>query len=240
MSRARTSRPARHERARPGATPPGAGSVLALGFALLLPAGTAAQAIEGVALGPTGAPLDGVPVVLHRIGTTGGAMAGTDTTGSAGEFRFVLEAQDSAVYFAAVRYEGSLYIGPAIQAGADPLTEYVLQVSPEAEVGAVGSALSGGGMGGMPQQPAAARPSRATGGSSDVGALWLVSLLALAAAGVFVYTAPRYRERQSREALVEVAGIENRLADESQLSADERARLEERRDRLKEQLAPPA
>lgn len=220
---------------RPG---PGHGA-LALAIALCLGAdvGTAAaQEILGVAIGPDGEPLAEVPVVLHRVGMGGGALAGTDTTGADGAFQFPLEAGDSALYFAAVRYEGNLYIGPVTGAGGAAVSEYVLQVSPSSEVGAVGAALGDPG----PPPPAAARPGRSTPASgSDAGALWLMGLLALTAAGVFVYTAPRYRRRRTRDAVLEVAGIENRLADPSEtLSPDEREELRERRDRLKEQLAP--
>jgi hypothetical protein len=174
-------------------------------------------------------------VVLHRVGMAGGALAGTDTTDAEGAFRFPLEAPDSALYFAAVRYGESLYIGPVTGAGGAGISEYVLQVSPGSEVGAVGAALGNPG-----PPPAAARPAQAARQSgSDAGALWLVGLLALTAAAVFVYTAPRYRRRRTRDAVIEVAGIENRLADPSgALSPEDRERLQERRDRLKEQLAP--
>lgn len=189
-----------------------------------------------MALGPDGAPLVDVPVVLHRVGMGGGALAGTDTTDLNGAFEFALEAQDSSVYFAAVRYQGQLYVGPAAQGGGEPVTGYVLQVGPSSEVGAVGAAL-GGAMG---PPPAAARPSQATRRTgSDAGALWLVSLLALSAAGVFVYTAPKYRRRRTRDAVIEIARIENRLAGEGEeLEPGERDRLAARRDQLKEQLAP--
>jgi hypothetical protein len=61
----------------------------------------------------------------------------------------------------------------------------------------------------------------------------------VAAAAVFVFTAPRYRRRRTRDALMEVAGIENRLARAAdELSDEERERLQTRHDRLKEQLAP--
>lgn len=202
---------------------------LAVAIALAGPGGLAAQELAGVALGPGGEPLTDVPVVLHRVGTAGGALAGTDTTGAAGEFRFRLPA-DSSIYFAALRYEGSLYIGPAVRAGDEPQTEYVLQVAPGAEVGAVGTALSNAAA----PAPATARPAPA---STDAGAIALVTVLALTAAAVFLYTAPRYRRRRTREALVEVAGIENEL-EAAELGPDERERLEARRDRLKEQLAP--
>ncbi|MDX1674649.1 MAG: hypothetical protein R3314_07645 [Longimicrobiales bacterium] len=194
----------------------------------------AAQQLTGAAVGPDGEPLADVTVVLHRVGAQGGAIAGTDTTDANGIFGFQLP-PDSAVYFAALRYRDGLYIGPAAQAGDDPVTGYVLQVSPETEIGALGSQLTGptGPAGG---QAVPSRVTRQTG--NDAGALWLVSILALTAAAIFVFTAPRYRERRTRDAVIEIAGIENRLAEVDAVDADERARLEDQRDRLKEQLAP--
>lgn len=201
------------------------------------PAG--AQELEGVALGPDGEPLVGVAVLLHRVDAAGGAMVGTDTTGANGEFSFAVAAGDSAVYFAALRYEGELYVGPAAQPAGGPVAGYVLQVGPESEIGAMASSLGGGG---LPSGPAQTGPTvGGSAGSSDAGALWLVALLALAAAAAFVLTAPRYRRRRTRDALIEVAKIENRLADTSvTLAPEERARLEARHDQLKEQLAPGA
>ncbi|NIQ56401.1 MAG: hypothetical protein GWN85_23900, partial [Gemmatimonadetes bacterium] len=58
-----------------------------------------AQELAGVALGPDGEPLAGVPVVLHRVGGGSGAFVATDTTTEEGGFQFALAA-DSAVYFA--------------------------------------------------------------------------------------------------------------------------------------------
>ena len=208
---------------------------LALGIILAFAGPGAAQEVAGVALGPDGDPLAGVTVVLHGVGAGGGAMAGVDTTGPAGEFRFDLPARDSAVYFAALRYEGGLYVGPAIQAGGAPVTGYVRPGSPSSEAAAVGAALTSP----RTPPPTAARPGPAAPGSTDAGAIALVAVLALAAAGVFLFTAPRYRERRTRDAVLEVARIENRLAGPPHdLPDGDRRRLEERRDRLKEQLAP--
>lgn len=211
------------------------GGSVAWALALLVVAGPlTAQEVTGVALDPDGQPMVDAPVVLHRVGGGGGAMAGVDTTGPEGAFRFTMAAGDSAVYFAAVRYEGRLYVGPAIQAGPEAVTGYVLQVGPASDIGAVGAALSGAA---APPRTAA-RPATARGGG-DTGALWLVSLLALTAAAAFVLTAPRYRQRRTRDAVIEVARIENRLAGPAdELSPEDRQRLKERRDRLKEQLAP--
>lgn len=190
----------------------------------------AGQRIVGMAVGPDGEALAGVPVVLHRVGGGTGALVATDTSGPDGTFRFQIATPDSAIYFAAVRYEGQLYVGPAIEAGADSVTGYVLRVEPGSEAGAVGSALS--------RAAPRARPAAQTRASpdSDFGAFLLVGLLALAAAVMFMVAAPRYRERRTREALIELAGIENRLDDAG--PDDDTEDLRSRRDSLREQLAP--
>jgi hypothetical protein len=208
-------------------------------LAVLLAAGlgstgipAAGQALDGVALGPDGSALDGVPVVLHRVGGGGGAFVATETTDPEGRFRFLLESADSAVYFAALRYEGRMYIGPAVQGGgAEPITDYLLRVEPGAEAGAVASALSGN----APTPPAALPAGRGAADSSDTGALLLVGLLALTAAAIFLLAAPRYRRQRTRDALIELAELENRLAGDD---VEDRARLEAERDRQRERLAP--
>jgi hypothetical protein len=187
------------------------------------------QQVAGLAVGPDGQGLVGIPVVLHRVGGGTGALVATDTSGPDGTFHFEIATPDSAVYFAAVRYEGRLYVGPAIQAGADPVTGYILRVEPRSEAGAVGAALSRGA---APARPAA--QTRDAG--SDLGAFLLVGLLALAAATAFIVAAPRYRERRTRETLVELAGIENRLDDPD--GEPDREALQSRRDSLRERLAP--
>jgi hypothetical protein len=190
------------------------------------------QELTGVALGPDGQPLERTPVALHRVGQGAGAFIATDTTDADGAFGFELEA-DSAVYFAAARFEGRMYIGPAVQAGTAVVRDYVLQIDPANEAGAVASAI---GPRQPPARPATPPGQGAPGGSSDEGALLLVGLLALGAAGAFFFAAPRYRQRQTRDSLIELAAVENALADGP--DADERPRLEADRDRLRDRLAP--
>lgn len=204
--------------------------------AWLVPLRGAAQDLTGVALGPDDAPLAATPVVLHTVGGGGGAFVATDTTDAEGRFRFALEPTAAGVYFAALRYEDGLYIGPAIEAGAEPVTDYVLRVEPGSEAGAVASALTRPG-----PMTAKARPMDRTAGGgsgSDLGAILLVSLLALAGAAAFVVAAPRYRRRRTREALIQLATAENALGETpaGTVPAD-RARLEDTRDRLRKQLA---
>jgi hypothetical protein len=207
------------------------GGLLALAGALA-PASAAAQELTGIAVGPDGEALVDQTVVLHRVGGGGDALIGTDTTNADGAFRFVLEPADSGVYFAAMRYEGRIYIGPAAQAGGDPVTGYILRVSASAEAGAVASALSGRAPTPAPAQPAARRSD----GGSETGAFLLVGLLALAAVGIFVVAAPRYRHRRTLDGVIELASVENALEDA--VDEDERQRLRTTRDRLREQLAP--
>lgn len=220
----------------------GAAAGAALGALLVLaltttPAPVSAQELTGIALGPEGAPLTDTPVVLHSVGGGSGAFVATDTTGADGGFRFALEPADSAIYFAAVRYEDRLYIGPAVPAGGEPVSGYVLRVEPGSEAGAVASALSGQRSGAPPVGPAGRTgPVGAVPGSSDAGAFVLLGLLTLGGVGVFVFAAPRYRHRRTRDAVVQLATVENALADRE--SPDDRARLEAIRDRLRKQLAP--
>lgn len=194
--------------------------------------GAGAQELTGVALGPDGEPLTDHVVVLHRVGGGGGAFVATDTTGARGEFSFPLPAEDPALYFAALRYDGRMYIGPAAEGGGEPVAGYVLSVDPGSEAGAVASALSS-----QSARPTPARASAQVGApaSSDAGAFLLVGLLALTAAGIFIVAAPRYRRQRTRDALIELARIENALAAPD---VQERARLEADRDRHREWLAP--
>lgn len=203
-------------------------TVLSVGIA---PGIAGAQELSGVALGPEGEPLTDVPVVLHRVGGGGGAFVATDTTTPEGRFRFALDQGDVAIYFVALRYDNRMYIGPAVEGGGDPVTDYVLRVEPGSEAGAVASALSGQGA----TRPSTPPPGRTGPKSSDTGAFILVGLLALAAVAAFIIAAPRYRQRRMRQSVIELATVENALADPS---VEDRERLLATRDRLRKQLAP--
>lgn len=218
---------------------PGVALILAALALLATAGGTRAQQVDGVALGPDGTPLPGVVVALHRVGGMGGSSVASVTTDDDGRFRFLIEVADSAVYFAAMRHDDRMYIGPAITGGGADVEGYELRADPASEAGAVAGALSGtgtgGSMGGAFGGMGAPPPSSAQGGS-DAGAYWLLALLALGAAAVFLTTAPGYRRRRTRDALVELATVENRLAGDA--AGEERQELEERRARLRGRLAP--
>ena len=210
---------------------------LALAAVLGLVTGAGAQQIEGVALGPEGEPLSDLPVALHRLGGGMGASVGTATTDPAGRFSFTIEAADSAMYFAIIRHEGSMYIGPPIRGGVEGVIDYEVRAVPEAEAGAVAGALSASTPpGSMAGAPAAGPAGGLGGGASDTGALLLAGMLALAAAAAFLATAPGYRRRRTRTALVELATLENQL--EAGVGDDQRGSLEQRRTALRSRLAP--
>jgi hypothetical protein len=217
----------------------GVSTTLALAvLAFVVPAGVQAQEVDGVAVGPLGEPLPGVVVALHRIGDMdAGAHVASITTDQEGRFHFDVATADSALYFAAMRYDERLYIGPPARAGVERVTGYVLAADPSAEAGAVATALSAtpGALTGA-AAPAARTGAPGTGGGD--GALWFAALLALAAAAIFMTTAPRYRRRRTRETLVELATLENELASGPAPAA--RPGLERRRDQLRERLAPPS
>lgn len=197
-----------------------------------------AQQMDGRALGPDGAPLEGVPVALHRVGGMGGASVATAVTDADGRFRFDIRMADSAVYFAAMRYDDRMYIGPPVRGGSERVADYVIRADPSAEAGRVASALAGTGppAGTMPSTGQGAAGGPGDTGTGDAGALALVALLGVAAAAVFLTTAPRYRRRQTRETLIELAVLENRLA-APEFEGD-RAEAERRRDRIRDRLAP--
>lgn len=199
-------------------------------------AGTA-QEIAGMAVDAEGRPLPEVPVALHRVGGGGGATVATGATDADGRFRFAVESEDSAVYFVAMRHGEQMYMGPPARAGAERVIDYVVRADESSEVGAVTSALTGGGA--RPLTPASGRPGAVPSGGEAGGgavAVGLVAVLALAVAAVFVTTAPGYRRRQRRGLLIELARIENRLAAaDPSAAAEEDRRL---RAALRERLAP--
>lgn len=71
-----------------------------------------------------GGPIPDLMVVLHGVGSAGGAPVARTTSDLAGRFTLVLpdSADPAAIYFAAVRYANGLYVGPMfrIPPGAEP------------------------------------------------------------------------------------------------------------------------
>ncbi len=201
------------------------------------PHASRAQEIQGVAVDARGEALPGVTVALHRVDeAAGGSNVAATTTDDHGRFQFQVEPPDSALYFAAMRHDGRMYIGSLALPGIERVTGYVLSADPSAEAGAVASALSRVGAAAAPDQ----RTGTAGQGAAQLTgqAAALVALLALTAGLLLVFTVPRYRRRRTREALIELASLENRLASEA--DQEDRGELVLRRDQLRDRLAPPA
>ncbi len=205
---------------------------VATAFGLLVAAASVqAQApLEGQVLGPDG-PLPDVPVALHRVTPEGGANIDEATSDADGRFSFTIEfAGDSAVYFAALRFGGELYVGPPIR-GAVPPAPYVIRVGEGAGV-----------MQSRPMaRPQAGRGSAAPAGSQGNGTVLVVFLLigagVVAGVGYAVWQTLGTGPSRRRRLLVELAGVEESL-DSDPLSDAERTELEHHRASLRHRLAP--
>jgi hypothetical protein len=198
------------------------------------------QEVRGVAVDADGRPLPGVVVALHRVEDMGGDNVASVTTDAEGRFHFQVETPDEALYFAAMRHQGRMYIGPPVLAGAERVTGYVLAADPDAEAGAVASMMAEGGagargFGAQPATPPRGGTGAGGGGGADAGLLF-VGILALVSAGIFMVTAPRYRRRRTRDALFELATVEEALAADP--DAADRPELLRRRAELRGRLAP--
>jgi hypothetical protein len=162
-------------------------------------------AVGGLAVDTAGRPVTGIDVVLHRYSmATGGALLGSVTTDSTG--RFVLRATEaldtSAIYFAAARVEGELYIGPFVRAPGDDAYEIVIGGEPFALGDPSGVPLT--------DDATVATPPRARNWSAPL--LPAAALLALA--GWMLVHANRPLRR--RRLLVRLATIDEELAEVGQ------------------------
>jgi hypothetical protein len=176
-------------------------------FALLFMAGAAnlgAQnasiALRGQAVNPQGQPLAGVLVVMHRVGAAGGAQLARDTTDATGAFS--LTATDpvdtAAVYVAAARSDGQLYIGPFVRAPGD--NAYRLEIGGQ-PVALDAPITPGAGAAPLTPAPAARSPWR-------FALVPGVALLALAAFMAFRSSRPSTRRRL----LIRLAAVDEDLA----------------------------
>jgi hypothetical protein len=86
--------------------------------------------LRGVTIGPDGTPAPGVPIALHRVTDTGGALVRDVITDEEGRFTISAGADEpeDALYFVAARYEGGLFIGPTFRPPFPDDSEYVVQV----------------------------------------------------------------------------------------------------------------
>lgn len=217
-------------------------SLTLLGVAVsLISAEARAQAprLEGVVVDETGAPVEGAPVLLHRLSDVGGGAVGTDTTAVDGSFAFPLEDAGEAVHFAAVRDPaGTLFVGPIFN-GTEAPEEYRIVVREGAPAGAVimadGSVLPPVGGGGVPATPAAP-PAATPDPPSAVVTAALFLLVFTGLAGGVLWMRARWRRSERRQLLVELAGLEERRGPGESLQPDERAAYERERASLRERL----
>jgi hypothetical protein len=174
--------------------------------------------IAGHAIDPQGQPLSGLEVLLHRVDGAGGASLGSATTDSTGAFSIAAEAvaDTQAVYFAAARLDGQLYIGPFVR-DPDGSTPYMLVVGGEPV--SLGPAL--------PQTTS--MPPVSPGGGPRRQLLVLLPLLALLGVAGWAL-AKSARTPARRRTLARMAIIDEEIeqgADDPQLEADRRRLMEQ-------------
>lgn len=174
--------------------------------------------IAGHAIDPQGQPLPGLEVLLHRVDEAGGASLGSATTDSTGAFSLSAEAvaDTQAVYFAAARLDGQLYIGPFVR-DPDGSTPYMLVVGGEPV--SLGPATS------MP----ATMPPVSPGGGPRRALLVLLPLLALLGVAAWAL-AKSARPPARRRALMRVATIDEEIehaGSDPQLEAERRKLMEQ-------------
>lgn len=190
-------------------------AILALLVFALRAAAQAPSALKGVVVDPAGKPVASQKLTLHRVNATGGALVDSATTDANGRFTFRIPAETdtSAVFFAATRWQGQLFIGQPFKPPAPTGETYTVTVGVNpVEMGpATGGGGAPGGMGATPPEQAA--PAR---DDSNAGRWFLVVVLALVAAGAIAYALlgsgrDRHGQRR-REILTRIAELDERAA----------------------------
>ncbi|HEX7090504.1 MAG TPA: hypothetical protein VF192_10225 [Longimicrobiales bacterium] len=189
--------------------------------------------LRGRVVDAAGRPVAGIEVALHRVTPAGGAVLARGKTAADG--RFVLpitggDDEEDAVYFAATRLDGRLYIG-AFFRGDPPAGPYEILAS-------------GPGVQGAQQAP----PGLALPGSGQAGpARWPlvagVTLLLALGCGLAVRSATgdARRTRRRRTLLLEIASADEALARRGgNTDPDEHERYLRRRARLQDRLRSAA
>ena len=197
-------------------------------------AAQAASTLQGQVVDSAGKPVAGQRLTLHRVNQTGGALVDSATTDAQGRFRIRIAAEPdtSAVFFAATRWQGQLYIGQPFKPPAPAGETYKVvggvnpvQMGPATGGGAGGMAAAQGAEGGAGAAPVPASDSNA-------GRWFLVVVLALVAAGAAGYgllgSSRDRRNARRREILARIAELDERAqgAAREELTALERERAE--------------
>ncbi len=181
--------------------------------------------LKGRAVDTQGRPVAQQEVVLHRVSGREGARVGADTTDSRGGFTISAnETVDTgAVYFAAARADGKLYVGPFVHLPVDAASPYTLVVGgtpvsfdtplPDAGTGAAG-----------------ATAATASAPASSPAPL-IAALLTIAAVIALLRLARSGRPPARRRDLIRLAVLDEEAA-EAALSSEQRRE----RDRITERL----
>lgn len=193
--------------------------------------------LQGRVLGPEGEPVAGAAVALHRITDAGGADLASVTTDEDGAFVFDLsEAPSDAVQFAAVRYRGSLFVGPMVEGSRPAAAPYEIRlrdgmpegaivladgdVLPPATAGGAGMPLATGSRVTVPDPPSPARAAA------------VLFLIFGAGAGLAVLLSRRGGRRRRRELLVQIALLDEKMSSDEPSARSERSALLRERSRL--------
>ncbi len=165
-----------------------------------------------------GKPVAGQEVLLHRVAGQNSGSIGQTQTDSAGAFTFRLDETPTAdaIYFAAARVDGKMYIGPFQKPPIDSAASNEIVVGGEpVDFGA-------------PGPPTTATPGSAV--QSPVGPsrwmLALIPLLAVLGLGAAIALSRR-REMQRRHLLIRLAVLEEQaaLSGDTEGLRQERARI---------------
>jgi hypothetical protein len=189
--------------------------------------------LRGRVVDGAGRPVAGIEVALHRVTTAGGATVARATTDDDGTFVLPIAdggAGDDAIYFAATRLDGRLYIGQFFR-GDPPVGTYEIFASGPGVQGAgqapLGLPLPGAGQAGPPRWPL-------VGG---------VALLLALGGGLAIRSATgeARRARRQRTLLLEIASLDEDLARRGGTTdPDEHERYLRRRAQLQDLLRAAA
>lgn len=196
-------------------------AVLACGVASPL----SAQELRGVVVDSANVPVVAETVMLHNVAPSSGSVLGQTLTDSAGAFVFpdVAAAPEGSVYFAAVRRDGRLYIGPMLRAPlADVTPGYRIEIGPGGRMPELGPAAS--------SPPVS--PSRGEGGGPTLLLIPLGAAVLIAA--WFVLRPQSVRSR--RRLLIDLAELDERHASAEAASPADETLWQERRAELLDEL----
>ncbi len=185
----------------------------------VMPAGLGAQSVSlvGRVVDGNDQPVPGIDVVLHRVDQAGGESLATARSDSAGGFTLVADAtaDTSAVYFAAARLDGELFVGPFVRPPFDSGPGYVLVLAGDPI--SLGPVPRGAGTVASPVVPPSTRRR----------ALALIPLAGLVGVGWYALRR-RGRATDRRRLLARVAALDEAGGAADPASLRERERIMER------------